>query len=116
MQDLQDADNLCSIDSPIELDTGFDKEKFNLSQIEGIDFSNTENSSAVLEALLPIQNENRSSEFLHLNTNHDKRDNLICVEFEIDQNQDDLEFLRALNQTMVESHIQFKLNGRVHTK
>lgn len=116
MQDLQDADNLCSIDSPIELDTGFDKEKYNLSQIEGIDLSNTENSSVVLEALLPIQNENRSSEFLHLNNNHDKRDNLIWVEFEIDQNQEDLEFLRALNQTMVESHIQFKLNGRVHTK
>ena len=116
MQDLQDADNLWSIDSPIELDTGFDQEKFNLSKIEGIDYENTSNSSILLDALLPIKNENRSAEFLHLNSNHDKKDNLICVEFEIDSEKEEFEFLRALNQTMVESHVQFKLNGRVHTK
>lgn len=38
------------------------------------------------------------------------------MEFDIESTQDDLKFLRELNQSMVESHIQFKLNGRVHTR
>jgi len=41
---------------------------------------------------------------------------MFAVEFKIDSDKDEFEFLRELDQNMVESHIQFKLNGRIHTK
>lgn len=77
MQDLQEADNFTSMDNVTNLDTGYDKTKETLSQVEGMDKPNTENSSALLNALLPIQNDNRTSEFSHLNANTGQRDNLI---------------------------------------
>lgn len=116
MQDLQEADNFTSIESPVQLDTGYEKQKEALSKVEGLETVSTENSSLLLDALFPINNENRAPEFCHLNANPENRENVIWVEFEIDPESDELKFLRELDQHMVESHIQFKLNGRIHTK
>lgn len=114
MQDLQEADNWTSIDSPIQLDTGYEKEKEKLSQPDWIDCSNTDKSSQLLEALFPIQNENRAGEFTQFMNPSENKDNLIWVEFDIENSQDELKFFQNLDQWMVESHIHFKLNGRIH--
>lgn len=77
MQDLQEADNYTSIESPLQLDTGYDKQKEKYSQCDGLDFTNTDNSSILLDALLPIQNENRVPEFCHLNPTTENKENIL---------------------------------------
>jgi hypothetical protein len=72
LQDLQEADNWTSIESPVQLDTGYDWQKENLSQIEGIDTSGTENSSVLLDAFLPIRNEELINDFVQLNNMQSK--------------------------------------------
>lgn len=51
-----------------------------------------------------------------MNTCEQNRQNLFCVEFDVDPNSAESSFLHNLDQSMVESHLQFKLNGRIHTK
>lgn len=72
LQDLQEADNCTSIESPVQLDTGYDRQKENLSRIEGIDTSGTENSSMLLDAFLPIKNEESINDFVQLNNMQSK--------------------------------------------
>jgi hypothetical protein len=116
LQDLQEADNCISIDSVKQLDTGYEKSKESLSQPEGIDSIGTERSNELLDALFPIRNEEKITDYSHVINTPQNRENLLCIEFPVDQNLEEADFLSNLDQSMVDSHMQFKLNGRIHTK
>jgi hypothetical protein len=51
----------------MHLDTGYDQQKESLSKVEGLNNANTDNSSTLLEAFLPISNEERTPDFTFLN-------------------------------------------------
>lgn len=116
LQDLQEADNCTSIQSIIQLETGYDSTKEGLSLPASIDTSNTEKSSELLEALFPINNENNISDFTQCINLSENKDNLLWVEFEVGKDLEESHLLKVLDQGMVESHFHFKLNGRIHKK